>query len=429
MASDDDDDERDEPTPTSRSPEIVDAIFDEQRARCCTRRRTRRRERRSRRRDDGDDDEDDDGDDDDDDGDGDPSSRATGATARRRSSTSVPFPIERYPEIIDDYDCGELRHRAQARRRRARRRGIGHQRVLRAVAVGLPGRARRGVRAVPARRRRPRSPRTARALMWVERFAVPATAARSGPLPAVDRRAAARDPADRVGALRRASTTRVKARASGDDGDPFVLAGNPFADRFRAPGRRGRARVGGRRRARGAGASSPACSSRSRSSTIPTIRRRAPIAERLLRRALSFDPASDAAGYLAIVLVRQHRVAEAIALARDGAEPRRAAARRSARSPSTRPASSRRRSSCSMRDARATTPPEELAELVASIARHAPAHLAALLARLPDDVALVPHLYNASFSVDRPQALADPAPRARAARAGRATPARRAPRS
>jgi tetratricopeptide (TPR) repeat protein len=54
----------------------------------------------------------------------------------------------------------------------------------------------------------------------------------------------------------------------------------------------------------------------------------------------------------------------------------------------------------------AVTPPEDLAELTSSIARHAPAHLQALLDRLPDDVSLVPHLYNASFAVDRPLALA-----------------------
>src|SRR5262249_32950396 len=50
--------------------------------------------------------------------------------------------------------------------------------------------------------------------------------------------------------------------------------------------------------------------------------------------------------------------------------------------------------------------PDELAELCASVARHASAHLGALLARFPADAALVPHLYNASFTVERPQALA-----------------------
>jgi hypothetical protein len=52
------------------------------------------------------------------------------------------------------------------------------------------------------------------------------------------------------------------------------------------------------------------------------------------------------------------------------------------------------------------TEPEELAELTASVARHAPHQLGGLLAKLPEDVTLVPHLYNASFSVDRPLALA-----------------------
>ncbi|HEX7842098.1 MAG TPA: hypothetical protein VF469_31720, partial [Kofleriaceae bacterium] len=54
----------------------------------------------------------------------------------------------------------------------------------------------------------------------------------------------------------------------------------------------------------------------------------------------------------------------------------------------------------------AGTDPEELCDLVGSVARHAPAYLGALLTRLPQDGALVPYLYNASFSVDRPQALA-----------------------
>ena len=99
----------------------------------------------------GGDEDDDDDDDDDDDGD----DRRRSRTRRGRSSTShwrngappfehsVSFPIEHYPEIIDDYESGELRHRAQARRLAARRRRIGGQRVLRAVALGLSGRARR----------------------------------------------------------------------------------------------------------------------------------------------------------------------------------------------------------------------------------------------------------------------------------------------
>jgi tetratricopeptide (TPR) repeat protein len=130
----------------------------------------------------------------------------------------------------------------------------------------------------------------------------------------------------------------------------------------------------------------------------------AAIAERLLRRAQSFDASCDAAGYLAIVLVRQKRHAEAIALAR-------AAPHRDVRllviGEIAEHASAELPAALDLLDADTTleTGPEELADLASSIARHAPAHLTAVLARLPDEVAIVPHLYNSSFSVDRPQAL------------------------
>ena len=184
-----------------------------------------------------------------------------------------------------------------------------------------------------------------------------------------------------------------------------MLAGNPFADRFRRSGRRSGARVGGRpERVEPARARGHARRGRARARSRRSGARRwspsgcSAARRRSIRRR-------DAAGYLAIVMVRQHRVAEAIALARVGAEPRRAACSRSARSRSTRPASSAGALDLLDPETTAATPPEDLAELTASIARHAPAHLPAVLARLPDDVALVPQLYNASFSVDRPRAL------------------------
>jgi tetratricopeptide (TPR) repeat protein len=129
------------------------------------------------------------------------------------------------------------------------------------------------------------------------------------------------------------------------------------------------------------------------------------IAERLLRRALSFDAGSDALGYLVIVLVRQRRLAEAISLAAGGAS-------RDARllvvGEMAEHAPGELAPALELLDARTltATDPEELSELVGSVARHAPAYLAAILARLPADGALVPYLYNASFSVERPQALA-----------------------
>jgi tetratricopeptide (TPR) repeat protein len=129
------------------------------------------------------------------------------------------------------------------------------------------------------------------------------------------------------------------------------------------------------------------------------------VAERLLRRALAMDAASDATGYLAIVLVRQRRLADAIALAHD-------APSRDVRllvvGETAEHAPGELAGALELLDEAtlAGTDPEELAELVGSIARHAPAYLNAMLDRLPHDGALVAFLYNASFSVERPQALA-----------------------
>src|SRR5690606_8004570 len=125
---------------------------------------------------------------------------------------------------------------------------------------------------------------------------------------------------------------------------------------------------------------------------------------RLLQRALAFDADSDASGYLAIVLVRQKRIADAIALARD-------AERRDGRllvvgemaehTPNARPAAPALLDDDTVRD----WEPAGLADLVSTVARHAPAALGAVLERVPAERDLVPYLYNASFSVERPQAL------------------------
>ena len=265
------DDDEEEPTEAER--EVVDAIFDEHgggavpRARRAGRAaeaggaeagRRRGRRRRGRRR----------------------StttsrssrSRVTGATARRRSSTRSSFPIERYPEIIDDYDWESF--------------GIafklagpalpGEESVINAFfALWLSVYQDERVdefepfqRADVIHDRKHRS-----ALMWVERFAVPATASDQvhfllwivarihDILPIAWARFDTVDDA-------------VKSHADGGDGrEPFVLAGNPFAERFRRHGEEAALawavvaeRVEPARARR-------ACSSRSRSSTIPTIRR------------------------------------------------------------------------------------------------------------------------------------------------------------
>jgi tetratricopeptide (TPR) repeat protein len=320
---------------------------------------------------------------------------------------SVRFPIERYPEIIDDYDWESF-----------------------GIAIKLAGTAMSGEESVinaffalwlsvyqdervdefePFQRadvvhdRKHRS-----ALMWVERFTVPATApdqvhfllwivARINDiLPVTWARFDSVDDA-------------VKSRAtggtsSGTSDDPFILAGNPLADRFRRQGEE----------AALAWAVGQSIWSRRELAGMlievalehdPDDPGTAVVAERLLRRALAFDAGSDANGYLAIVLVRQHRLPEAIALARS-------AASRDVRllvvGETAEHAPGELEGALELLDAGTLTgtDPEELSDLTGSVARHAPAYLGALLGRLPGDRALVPFLYNTSFSVERPQALA-----------------------
>ena len=316
---------------------------------------------------------------------------------------TVPFPIERYPEIIDDYDwesfgiAFKLSGEALA----------GEESVVNAFfALWLSVyQDERSEEFEPFQRadvihdRRHRS-----ALMWVERFAVPATASDQvhfllwimarmhEVLPITWARF---DPVDDA----------VKAQAQGGDGaEPFVLAGNPFADRFQRQGEEAALTwaVGqttwSRREIAGMLVEVALDHDPDNSAT-------AAIAERLLRRAQSFDAGSDAAGYLTIVLVRQSRLPEAIELAQ---QARSRDVRLLVIGEIAEHAPDELLPALDLLDPAtlAVTEPEELAELTASVARHAPAQLGALLAKLPDDVALVPHLYNASFSVDRPLALA-----------------------
>jgi tetratricopeptide (TPR) repeat protein len=319
---------------------------------------------------------------------------------------SVGFPIERYPEIIDDYDWERF-----------------------GIALKLAGPALAGEEAVinaffalwlsvyqdervdefePFQRadiihdRKHRS-----ALMWVERFTVPATASDqvhfllwivariNDILPVIWARFDNVDDAVRSRA--------IGGGASGND-EPFILAGNPLADRFHRH----------HEEAALAWAVQQSVWSRRELAGMmievalehdPDDPATALVAERLLRRALAFDPGSDATGYLAIVLVRQHRRAEAIALAR-------ASASRDVRllviGELAEHAPGELADALELLDDEtlAETDPEELCDLVASVARHAPAYLGPLLAQLPEDRALLPHLYNKSFAVERPQALA-----------------------
>ncbi|MEO6777012.1 MAG: hypothetical protein ABI467_29040 [Kofleriaceae bacterium] len=318
---------------------------------------------------------------------------------------SVSFPIERYPEIIDDYDWESFGIAVKL----AGTATLGEESVINAffalwLSVYQDERAddfEPFQRADVIHDRRHRS-----ALMWVERFAVPATA--SDQVHFLLWIAARLDEIVPL-AWARFDTVddTMKARANGDDGEPpFVLAGNPFVDRFRRQGEEA---------ALAWAVSQSSWSRRELAGMLvevalehdPDDPKAALVAERLLRRAQAFDTSSDAAGYLAIVLVRQHRLVEAIQLA-EAAPSRDVRLLVIGEIAEHAPAELGPALALLDDETARETPPEDLAELVASIARHVPGatHLAAVLAKLPDDVRLVPHLYNASFAVDRPQALA-----------------------
>ncbi|HEY5936082.1 MAG TPA: hypothetical protein VIU61_15640 [Kofleriaceae bacterium] len=315
---------------------------------------------------------------------------------------AVPFPIERYPEVIDEYDWERFGIAVKL----AGSALPGEESVINAffalwLSVYQDERAdefEAFQRADVVHDRKHRA-----ALMWVERFAVPATASDQvhfllwivarihEVLPIAWARFDAIDDA-------------VKARAEGESGDdPFILSGNPFAERFRRHGEEG---------ALAWAVGQSAWSRRELAGMLievaleydPDDPATATIAERLLRRALSFDAVSDASGYLAIVLVRQRRLGEAIALARE-------APSRDVRllvvGEIAEHAPNNLDAALELLDTRTVeaTDPEELADLVGAIARHAPAYLEAMLGKLPASAALVPFLYNASFAVERPQAL------------------------
>ncbi|HET7501555.1 MAG TPA: hypothetical protein VFK02_11145 [Kofleriaceae bacterium] len=316
---------------------------------------------------------------------------------------AVGFPIERYPEIIEDYDWESF-----------------------GIAIKLAGPSLPGEESVinaffalwlsvyqdervddfePFQRADVVHDRMHRsALMWVERFAVPATSADqvhfllwivakiNEILPVTWARFDSVDDA-------------VKSRAAGGaTSEPFILAGNPLADRFHRNGEEA---------ALSWAVAQSVWSRRELAGMLievalehdPDDPATAVVAERLLRRALAFDAGSDATRYLAIVLVRQRRLAEVIALARGapGHDVRLLVVGEVAEhSPGELDVALALLDDETM----AAIDPEEVCDLVGGVARHAPAYLGALLARLPADTALVPYLYNTSFSVERPQALA-----------------------
>jgi hypothetical protein len=314
---------------------------------------------------------------------------------------SLPFMPEGYPEVLDEYDWREF--------------GI----VIKLGGAAVPGEDsvinaffalwlsayqderiesfEPFARADVAHDRPHRS-----ALLWVERFMVPAT------------------PSDQVHFLMwiihrlhevipvawarfdiHEEASKIRRDDSGEI--ELILAGNPLAERVR--------RHGEDEALSWAAAQSEWSRPELAAMLVeialdydPDVAESAAHAERLLRRALSFDRSSDATTFLVAVLVRHGRTSEAVPLAQSG--------RRSLRLFLAREVAEHAEGKLGLvlpllePDTMNGSDDEDLADLAHSIATYAPRHLAAYLERTPQRASLLPHLYNASFGVKRDHALA-----------------------
>jgi hypothetical protein len=313
---------------------------------------------------------------------------------------SVPFPLESYPEVLDDYDWREFGIALKLGGTAV----TGEDSVINAFfALWLSAYQDERVetfepfaRADVAHDRAHRS-----ALLWVERFTVPAT-----PLDQVHFLmwiihrlhevipvAWARfDVHDESGKVRRDDAGEIE----------MILAGNPLAERIRRYSEE-EALTWAVTQSGWSRAELAAMLVEIALDYDPDVLESAVHAERLLRRALSFDPGSDATTYLIAVMVRHGRTHEAISLARQG--------RRSLRLLLTQEVAEHAESKFALvlplldEDTMNAADDEELAELAHTVATFAPRHLMAYLEHTPKRISLLPHLYNASFDVKRDQAL------------------------
>ncbi len=313
---------------------------------------------------------------------------------------SVPFPVESYPEVLDEYDWREF--------------GIvlklggtplaGEDSVINAFfALWLSAYQDERIEAFePFARADVAHDRPHRsALLWVERFMVPAT------------------PADQVHFLLwiihrlheivpvawsrfdiQEESSKIRRDESGDV--ELILAGNPLAERVRRYGEDEALSWAVAQ----SGWSRPELAAMLVEVALdhdPDIAESAAHAERLLRRALTFDKASDAPTFLVAVLVRHGRTVEALPFAAAGRAPLRLFLTREV----AEHAEDKLGLVLPLLDAATMdgSEDEELAELAHAVAIYAPVHLAAFLETTPKRVSLLPHLYNASFNIDREQAL------------------------
>ena len=241
------------------------------------------------------------------------------------------------------------------------------------------------------------------ALLWIDRFTVPAT------------------PSDQIGFMMWVvarlheivpvawarfdqSDLPSRYRTSGDDGEPFVLAGNPLAERFRLLGE-GAAMAWAVAQSLWDKREVAAMLIELAITHDPDDPAQAQIAERLLLRAADLDGRSDAGGYLSTVMVRQRRFDDALGRVKTSRDPE---LRLHLIGEAIEHAPDRAADAIALLEPEiaAALPDDDLAEAAAQIAEHAPSLLPDYLRRLPVRASLVPHLYNASFPVERPEGLA-----------------------
>ena len=370
--------------------------------------------------DDGDDDEADDDEDTDDedtddedtdDSDADPEDEADddtdddGAESLWRASpppllTTTSFELERYPEILTEYDWEDFGIAIKLGGTRV----LGEESIINAFfALWLSAyQDERALDFAPFREADVMHDRDHRsALLWVDHVDVPVT------------------PADQVHFLiwvidqlaeivpivwARFDHADLSAKSAWDsDGLRVVLAGNPLAAHVHRSGEEA---------ALAWAASQALWSPREIAAMLievalthdPDEIDAAAIAERLLARAAELDPESEASGLRGTVWIRQGRFADAIALATASSRP---ALRIHVLTEILAHAAGHIDDALPLADLAtlAAIGDSTLGELAGAFAEHAPLRLEAYLDRLPDRAGLVPHLYNASFEVPRPAAL------------------------
>jgi tetratricopeptide (TPR) repeat protein len=314
--------------------------------------------------------------------------------------TSVPFPLDRYPEIVDDFQWEDFAI--------ALKLGgdpvAGEDSVINAffalwLSVYQDERL-EGFEAIDnadAIHDRPRRS----ALLWVERIKVPAP------------------PTDQIHFLMwvvsrlheivpiawaRFDQSDVRQESHDDVHGAIVLAGNPLIEKFRRYGEQAALLWA---------ASQSLWDRRELAAMLieiavghdPDITSEAEIAERLLLRAADYDPHCEAIGYLCSVLIRQKRFDDALQRVRAAADGE-LLSHFLAQIVEHDPHHLGEALTLAVPPAVDSASDQDLAQLATLIAEKAPSQLPGYLQCLPERGSLVPYLYNASFPVPRAQSLA-----------------------